>query len=282
MLKIRDLSRKYNSKKCVLDHLNWNLLPGQFHVLIGRNGSGKSTLMKIISGQDPFESGTAEWNGLQLGEWGIGPRAEIALVSEVLSVPLTMKMTDLVLAHQEICGSGDVKNWIAAIETHVGFELNRQCRGYSRGQIVRILLELAFLRRPKLILLDEVTSVLDVHARKIAFQRLSEFRKTGGTILLATNIISEVTQIADTYHILDKGKILLSGSLSELTRSFIKYRVPSGTSLNIIGAVEVDLNEDGSIGYLTSSAANPPSETGFQIEQPTLSDVFVYLTHLRS
>lgn len=281
LLRIKALRRTYDNKNQILNNLNLELEPGLFHVLLGRNGSGKSTLMRILSGQDSFNDGEVIWNGKSFGEWGIGPRPEVAYVAEGISVSPFLTLREVVIAHQEICGDSG-SNWANRIEREVGFDLSKKPSAFSRGQTVRILIELALLRRPKLLILDEITSVLDALVRRAVFLKLEEFLSNGGTIVLATNIISEVTDIADKYHLLEKGQISVSGSLSQLCDEFKKFRArPENFVLSSTkGAVEVDLGDDGTIGYVVRSDQAIPTSPGIVIETPSLSDVFVFLTKI--
>jgi ABC-2 type transport system ATP-binding protein len=92
-------------------------------------------------------------------------------------------------------------------------------RRLSGGQQQRLALALAVVGRPELVFVDEPTSGMDPQARRTTWDLLEEIRRDGVTIVLTTHYMDEAERLADQVHVIDRGRLIASGSPAELTRA---------------------------------------------------------------
>jgi len=138
---------------------------------------------------------------------------------------------------------------------------------------------------PRLILLDEITSVLDSVARSYFLKKLKAHTDAGGTVILATNIISEAQAHLDQVILLQDKRVMFNSSLADLRRQFTKVRRTPETSHEIFDSpncVELTLEEDGVLEYLIPAnlAAELPTEL-IATGKPTVSDIFIFMSRAR-
>jgi ABC-2 type transport system ATP-binding protein len=90
-------------------------------------------------------------------------------------------------------------------------------RRLSGGQQQRLSLAMALIGRPELLFVDEPTAGMDPHARRATWQLLREVRDAGATVVLTTHFMDEAEKLADEVHIIDRGRLVASGTPAELT-----------------------------------------------------------------
>src|SRR5439155_7814929 len=115
-------------------------------------------------------------------------------------------------------------------------------RRLSGGQQQRLALALAVVGRPELVFLDEPTAGLDPHARHATWDLVRDLREDGVTVVLTTHYMDEAEQLADEVHILDRGRVIASGSPEALCRdgaeNSLRFSGPPGLDLaNMIAAL---------------------------------------------
>lgn len=131
---------------------------------------------------------------------------------------------------------------------------------------------IAVAAKPRLLILDEITAVLDASVRLYVMNCLKTFTRQGGTVLIATNILSEVQHFADRLIIVGGGRVIFDEATSEFARLFAKYRGRPGEAP--AGGREVGVNSDGSVSYLA------PRELQVSLSEDqrgiTPEDLFIY------
>jgi Fe-S cluster assembly ATP-binding protein len=213
MLEVKNLSVKVEGK-LILKNLNFTLKAGASHILFGPNGSGKTTLISTLMGLPGYEvvSGQILFEGVDITSKGVDERSKLGLIVSFQNPPeiTGVKLGDLL----KICLGKSVSDeftpeQIAQIESfRLTNFLNRDVNlGFSGGERKRSeILQLIFLK-PKLLLLDEPDSGVDVESLKMISTEIQKYiEATGASALVITHKGDILEYIKATY-----GCILLAG-----------------------------------------------------------------------
>jgi ABC-2 type transport system ATP-binding protein len=172
-------------------------------------------------------------------------------------------------------------------------------RRLSGGQQQRLSLACALVGRPELVFLDEPTAGLDAQARLLVWDMIDALRRDGVSILLTTHLMDEAEQLADDLVIIDHGRVVASGTPTELTRrgaeGQLRFSAPAGLDLSLLQMVlpeGFDPVESSPGSYLLEGTIDPQVlatvtswcarlnvlATDLRVEQRSLEDVFLDLT----
>ncbi|MCO5142098.1 MAG: ABC transporter ATP-binding protein [Oligoflexia bacterium] len=285
IVSLKSLKKSYFSN-VVFNGLDLNIEPGNFYALLGKNGSGKSTLIRILAHQETADSGSCEVLGVNLDNDFADKGNEIGFISEATLVPPDQKVSSLIEIY-----SKTFKKWDAneADRLVKGFRLdvNKKAGQLSRGQLVQMALVLNLSYFPSLILLDEVTAVLDAGVRKFLMDVLTKRVQIGATVILATNIVTEVQNIANQLVLIGDKKIKVSAPTQKISDEFYKLTRNKNLDHAVFSkdsCIEVGLSISGEPQYLVSKkdiSVESISANMLSNEPITPVEVFVYLTRLR-
>jgi len=196
-----------------LDDVTLELEADSTVALLGPNGAGKSTLASLLLGLRRPDSGTVRVGGLDPRE----PRARVHLgaTPQELAFPQTMRpleVVELVARHYpEPRASGDVLAAFGLLE-----HARRQTGALSVGQRRRLGVALAFVARPRLVVLDEPTAGLDRDGRRAVWAAVDAARATGAAVLVATHDLDEAEEVATRVVAIDRGRVVSDGTPGEL------------------------------------------------------------------
>ncbi len=239
MLKIKDLHAAIDGKQ-ILNGLTLDIPSGEVHAIMGPNGSGKSTLTRVLSGDPRYEvlSGSIELNGENLLEKAAEERARIGVFLSYqypVSIPGVSNIQFLkaaVNAHRATLGQSPLdalqmleraRDGLKRVNLDDSFLQRGVNEGFSGGEKKRNELLQMILLEPKLCLLDEADSGLDIDALKVVGDVVNEMRHSERSFLLITHYRRLLDHIPpDRVHILTAGKIVASGGMElaeELERS---------------------------------------------------------------
>ena len=230
MLKIKDLHVKLEDEdKQILKGVNLEIGAGQVHAIMGPNGSGKSTLSYVLSGRSGYEvtQGSAQMNGEDLLDLDPEERAAKGLFLAFqypVEIPGVGNMTFLrtavnsqrKLRGEEIMSAGDFLKLVRAKAKDLKISADMLKRpvnvGFSGGEKKRNeILQMAVLA-PKMCILDETDSGLDVDAMKLVAEGVNALRSEGRSFLVITHYQRLLDHIKpDVVHILAGGRIIESG-----------------------------------------------------------------------
>jgi len=227
MLKIKDLKAKID-KKSILNDFNLEIKPGEVHAIMGPNGSGKSTLSNILSGKKGYDvSGEILFENKNLFEFETEERAhkgiflafqyplEIPGVSTKIFLKTSLNAIRKARGEKEL----DAIEFLKLVKLkaqNLKFDeekLNRQLNvGFSGGEKKKNeILQMSILN-PKLSILDETDSGLDIDALKIVADGVNTLRKKDNSFLIITHYQRLLDYIKPDYvHVLMNGKIIKSG-----------------------------------------------------------------------
>ncbi len=218
-LEARNVSKSFGAVRA-LDDVSLSIQQGDFFGLLGPNGAGKTTLMRTICGLLEPDSGELRILGSKLERWQIPFALGV--------VPQDIALYDMLTArgNLELFGKlrGITGRDLDARVEHVLGRIGLADRAKSRvstfsgGMKRRLNLGVALLAEPRLLLLDEPTVGVDPQSRASIFDLLEELHQAGITILYTTHYMEEAERLCRTIAIVDHGKLLGLGSLTELVQ----------------------------------------------------------------
>ena len=227
MLKINNLNAKID-KKIILNNFSLNINPGEVHAIMGPNGSGKSTLSNILSGKKGYElTGEILYENKNLFELETEERAHKGIFLafqyplEIPGVNTNIFLKTSLNAIRKANGKKELDaieflNLVKEKAKNLKFEeekLNRQLNvGFSGGEKKKNeILQMSILN-PKLSILDETDSGLDIDALRIVADGVNSLRKKNNSFLIITHYQRLLDYIKpDFVHVLINGKIIKSG-----------------------------------------------------------------------
>ena len=227
MLKINNLTAKIENKS-ILNGLNLEVKPGEIHAIMGPNGSGKSTLANILSGKKGYEiSGEINYQDKDLFKLAIEERAHKGLFLAFqypLEIPGVRTSNFLKTSLNAIRKSNgkkelDALEFLKIVKTKAAElkidekTLDRQLNvGFSGGEKKKNEILQMSLFEPKMVILDETDSGLDIDALKIVANGVNTLRNNGRSFLIITHYQRLLDYIKpDFVHILMNGKIVKTG-----------------------------------------------------------------------
>ncbi len=186
---------------------------GEVLALLGPNGAGKTTLVRILTGLLAPDAGRARLFGRDPRDWRA--RLGLGLTPQETGFPPTLRVAEvaaLVAAHYPAPEDP------SALLARFGLEglKRRLVARLSGGERRRLAVALAFLGRPRLAVLDEPTTGLDVESRRGLWKTIRAYREEGGAVLLTTHYLEEAEALADRVAILHKGRLLAVGTVDEI------------------------------------------------------------------
>jgi len=189
--------------------------PGELLALLGPNGAGKTTLVSLLVGLRSPDSGRVRLNDGDPRNPSV--RRILGVTPQSTGFPPTLRVcevVELVRAHYpKPLQISDALERFGLIEL-----AHRSVSALSGGQARRLAVALAFVGNPRLVVLDEPTTGLDVESRRALWEQIKVFRKAGGTTLLTTHYLEEAEELADRVVLLARGKVVTSGSPNEIKR----------------------------------------------------------------
>jgi ABC-2 type transport system ATP-binding protein len=239
VIETRALTKTYGTVRA-LDGLSLEIPKGGVYGVLGPNGAGKSTLFRILLGLIRPTEGQAIVMG--------GPIGDVKASRRMGSMIETPRFPPFMTARQVLVWlstshglKADPKRVEAWLE-RVGLTgaADRKVRGFSVGMLQRLGVAIALITEPELIILDEPTSGMDppgIQEMRALIRSLSDH--DGITVVLASHQLLEVQRVCDRVAIMNKGKLVREGSVSELTTSGERLRLsvkPSEKVLQVLGA----------------------------------------------
>lgn len=282
MIELRDITKSFG-KRSVLKQVSLKFDRGKFYALLGRNGAGKSTLMRILLRCELPDSGTGKLFDQDLDSDSPEPNFEIGYVSESLNYQIPIKIAGLFSKLGKLYPKWNQRLFDDTLK-RLRLDTNQFFRELSRGQKMQVAFAAAIAIEPSVIVLDEITSVLDASARSYFMSYLGKFVKAGGTVLMATNIVSEVQHFADHIILLDSGSVKVDSPLADLSKLYSKLRRQVGQDHEVFRdstCVELSVNSDKSTSYLidaTRTLRYQIPEALYDRREITAEELFVYYT----
>jgi len=222
IVQTRDLTKRYGPFTA-LHELNMQIDKGAIHGFIGPNGAGKTTTMRILATLLEPTYGEAWVSGYPVMQAPHDVRRHIGYMPDFFGVYDNMKVweyLDFFAASYNVPQSrrkGMIDDLLALVDLtakHDSF-----VDDLSRGMKQRLCLARTLVHEPDLLILDEPASGLDPHARIELRELLKELRRLGKTILISSHILTELAEMCTHIAIIERGTLLLSGSVAEILQA---------------------------------------------------------------
>ncbi|HNK17332.1 MAG TPA: ATP-binding cassette domain-containing protein, partial [Piscinibacter sp.] len=210
-LELIDISKQYPAVKAN-DRVNLRVKPGEIHAVLGENGAGKSTMMKMIYGAVRPDEGEIRWNGqaVQIASPAQARALGISMVYQHFSLFDTLTAAENVwLGLDKSLSLAEVSARIVKVAKEYGLavEPQRPVHTLSVGERQRVEIVRALLTDPKLLILDEPTSVLTPQAVEKLFVTLRQLADEGCSILYISHKLDEIRSLCHHCTVLRGGKV---------------------------------------------------------------------------
>lgn len=219
MLEIKNLTKRYG-KVTALDNLNLKIDKGEIFGFVGPNGAGKTTSMRIAAGLQTADEGEVLIDGVNVLKLKKKLKERIGYMPDFFGTYDNLKVYEYLEFFAMANGllKKEVKN--RCFELLELVNLKEEAEDYvdnlSRGMKQRLCLARCLVHDPKVLLLDEPTAGLDPRARLEMMEILQELKKRDKTILISSHILTELAKISNTIGIIEKGKMVITGSVEDI------------------------------------------------------------------
>jgi ABC-2 type transport system ATP-binding protein len=216
VLKIENLNKTYGSRT-VLQDLSLTIAPGEIYGLLGPNGAGKTTTINIICDLVQPDRGTVQINGEPISrktKWLIGVAPQETLLYRNLTCSEHLRFFASLYGLRGAQRAQQVRFCLAAVG--LSERANSPAETLSGGMQRRLSMAIALVHQPKLVILDEPTTGLDLEARYEIWNLIRQLKEQGVTVLLTTHMLDEAERLCQRIGILKQGRILVEGTLAEL------------------------------------------------------------------
>ncbi len=219
IIEVKSLTKKYKELKAI-DDLSFEVRKGEILGLLGPNGSGKSTTINCLLSLLNFSSGSIKIFGKEMKPDSYDLKSKIGVVFQEVSVfdELTVYENIDYFCGLYISDNKTRKKYIEDAIKLVGLDDFKKFypKKLSGGLLRRLNIACGIAHKPKLIFLDEPTVAVDPQSRNNILNGIKKLRDDGATIVYTTHYMEEVEILCDRVIILDKGKVLATGTTDEL------------------------------------------------------------------
>jgi ABC-2 type transport system ATP-binding protein len=235
MIETKNLTKNYGELVAVSD-LNLNIEEGDIFGFIGPNGAGKTTTMRILVTLLEPTRGQAFVNGLDVAKHGKEVRRLVGYMPDFMGVYDDLKVFEYLefFAAAFAIERKKRKSVVDGVLELMDLQSknNVTVDSLSRGMQQRLGLARVLIHDPKVLILDEPASGLDPRARIEIRELLRELKRMGKTIMISSHILSELEEICDHIGIIERGRLVFSGTLEEI-RS--RLGIQSKVRIKVVG-----------------------------------------------
>ncbi len=238
---IENLTKNYGFQKAV-DHISFDVKPGEVLGFLGPNGAGKSTTMKMITGYLSIGEGDVLLGGKSVRDSGDELKRHVGYLPENNPLYLDMPVIDYLgfCAALQGMNKGEIGKRIREMVRVCGLnsEKHKKIGELSKGYRQRVGLAQAMIHDPEILVLDEPTTGLDPN-QIVEIRKLIRELGKEKTVVLSTHILPEVEATCDRILIINKGKIVANGTAENLRkqatgREILKLRIEDGKADDIV------------------------------------------------
>ena len=307
IIRIVNLTKKFGNLVAV-DNLSLDIEEGEIFGLLGPNGAGKTTAILMLSTVIKPTEGTAF-----VGEYNIqkNPDKARGLLGIAFQEPKMLWVStawDIVNWHAKVCGLSTEERKRRVREVMEALDMwdyrRKNVHALSGGMRKRVEIAKVLIQRPKIAIVDEPTTQIDVIGKHKIWNMLREFRDEGSTIILATNELYEADMLSDRVGIMHKGRLLVCDTPKQLKDSIVggdivEIQLGNDPPLKIVDELKkfkevadvLQLKSSNLRVYLNKAEEVAPKImnmlmkkdvpiSSIRITEPSLDDVFVHYTGL--
>ncbi|HEY6248310.1 MAG TPA: ABC transporter ATP-binding protein, partial [Candidatus Angelobacter sp.] len=229
LAELSGVHKRYD-KTVALDGLDLQVRDGELLAVLGPNGAGKTTAISLLLGLQQADKGSAQLFGKSPQDLDTRRKVGVMMQEAVLPAELQVReQIDLVASYYP----APMTPATAMEMTNTTALARRPYSKLSGGQKRQVQFAVAMCGRPKLLFLDEPTVGLDIQARKLMWATLRELVEQGSSIVLTTHYLEEAEALADRVMVLAKGRVIASGTVSEIRANVVRKQVSCSTSVAV-------------------------------------------------
>ena len=230
MIKVNNVIKEFQGFRA-LDGVNMNVGKGDIYGLVGPNGAGKSTIIRHLTGVYRPDAGEIFVNDEPVYENRI-VKSKIAYIPDELFYFLQADTLEMMKYYKGLYPQFDEKMFYRLQEFFPSIQLKRNIRRLSKGMQKQVAFWLSICCKPELLILDEPVDGLDpVMRRQIWSILMSEVEAQKMTVLVSSHNLRELEDVCDHVGIMNKGKVMIERSLSELQGNISKIQVACQTGM---------------------------------------------------
>src|ERR1700693_3465480 len=230
MIEARSLSKRFHDKKrgqiCAVENVSFICRPGSIYGLLGANGAGKTTTLRMLATILEPTDGTALVFGHDIVEHPEKVRSSVGFLSTATALYPRLTAQEMVEYFGRLNGLDEatLKKRIDDIFNRLDMNSfrDRRCDKLSTGMKQKTSIARTLIHDPQVMIFDEPTSGLDVMTARTIIGFIRECRDRGKTVIFSTHVMSEVEKLCDVIGIIQSGKLLAEGSLTELRDRYRK------------------------------------------------------------
>jgi len=224
VIEARSLSKRFQDKKRgevrAVDNVTFTAQPGQIYGLLGANGAGKTTTLRMLATILEPTDGTAIVDGHDVVEAPEKVRASVGFLSGGTALYPRLTAQEMVEYFGRLNGLDEatLKKRLDAIFDRLDMNefRDRRCDKLSTGMKQKTSIARTLVHDPPVMIFDEPTSGLDVMTARTIIGFIKECRDRGKTVIFSTHVMSEVEKLCDIVGIIQSGKLLTEGTLTQL------------------------------------------------------------------
>jgi ABC-2 type transport system ATP-binding protein len=290
---IDSVSKRFGDVQA-LDGISLEIKPGEVFGFLGANGAGKTTAMRIVLDILQPDSGTVTWNGRPNSEV---PRETWGYLPEERGLYAKMNVLEQLVFFGRLHGlrgkaaEREVRDWLERFR--IPEYADRRAEQLSKGNQQKIQFIAAILHDPQVLLMDEPFTGLDPINAALLKEAFVEMRDRGKTLVFSTHQMETVEELCESIAILDRGKVVVGGSVRDVRRSSGRQMVrlesdgdPEIAWLGTLDGVriarrgqdyteaEVTTGHDPAV-VLQTALARGCKVRHFEIAEPSLEEIFI-------
>ncbi|PFG05136.1 ATP-binding cassette domain-containing protein [Bacillus sp. es.034] len=225
-ISVKGLKKSFKDKE-VLKGVDFEVKRGEIFALLGSNGAGKTTIVNILSTLLNADSGSGSVCSFDVQHQPDQIRRIISLTGQFAALDGIQTGRENLIMIAKLRGVSNPSRVAEDLLTRFSLTdaADRRADTYSGGMKRRLDIAMSLIGAPPVIFLDEPTTGLDPEARMEVWETVKELAGAGTTILLTTQYLEEAEQLADRIAILHGGKIITTGTLTELKEMFPPAKV---------------------------------------------------------
>ena len=293
VLSVEGVVKRYGDRE-VLHGIDLAVAPGEVCGLLGPNGAGKTTLVSIVAGLRTPDAGRVLVDGMDVASGAREVRLAVGLAGQETGVYPTLTVRDNLELFARLAGATR-RDAAARIDevaevVELGELLDRQARNLSGGERRRLHAAMALVHRPRLLMLDEPTTGVDIGTRTRLLEAIRRLAaEEGCAVLYSTHYLPEVEELGATVAIVDHGEILARGPLEDLVATHGTGLVELSFDGDAPAVPGAEL--DGSVARLVTDRPGPAAAAAVEslgstaerlvsvdITRPSLETVFLAVT----
>ena len=290
MLKVDNIT-KYYDDFCAVDHLSFDVKPGEIFGLLGVNGAGKTTTFRMIIGLLKPDSGKVTLNGKPI-DYDVTDDIGFLTEERSLFIKMTVKEQILYFGNLKSLDNETILKrldyWLKKLDIEEYKDL--QIKNLSKGNQQKVQFIASVIHEPKLLVLDEPFTGLDPFNVSILMEALKDMASRGTMVIFSSHRMEHVEMFCEKLLVLVRGKNILSGSLKEIKESFLKKSIHIKGDINtskikkIKGVEDIVKTPEEIIVKVESMKIvddvfrcirDSKNITRFVVEDPSLHEIFI-------